>query len=51
MPGSSQDLVRLGDFQLLTRQVLAVDGDLELFSRAWCVAEVAEAYMMGTLIS
>lgn len=29
------------------RQVLAVDGDLELFSRAWCVAEVAEAYMMG----
>lgn len=29
------------------RQVLAVDGELELFSRAWCVAEVAEAYMMG----
>ena len=32
------------------RQVLVVDGNFELFSRAWCVAEVAEAYMMGSLI-
>ena len=29
------------------KQVLVVDSELELFSRAWCVAEIAEAYMMG----
>eukprot|EP00434_Breviolum_minutum_P012329 symbB.v1.2.010865.t2/scaffold716.1/size187362/18 len=29
------------------RQVLVVDANLELFSRAWCMAEIAEAYMMG----
>lgn len=31
------------------RQVLVVDANLELFSRAWCMAEIAEAYMMGIL--
>lgn len=28
-------------------QVIAVDGDFTLFSRAWCVAELAEAHRMG----
>ncbi|CAJ1413147.1 unnamed protein product, partial [Effrenium voratum] len=28
-------------------QVIATDSEMELFTRAWCVAEVAEAYMMG----
>merc|ERR1712226_250797 len=28
-------------------QVIAVDADFVLFSRAWCVAEVAAAYKVG----
>eukprot|EP00933_Yihiella_yeosuensis_P027768 TRINITY_DN21636_c1_g4_i2.p1 TRINITY_DN21636_c1_g4~~TRINITY_DN21636_c1_g4_i2.p1 ORF type:complete len:520 (+),score=90.04 TRINITY_DN21636_c1_g4_i2:391-1950(+) len=29
------------------RQLIAVDEKFELFSRAWCVAEIAEAFTMG----
>ena len=29
------------------KQILVVNSSLEIFSRAWCVAEMAEAYMMG----
>ena len=31
-------------------QVIATDSEMELFTRAWCVAEVAEAYMTLSFI-